>query len=36
VVYGRAPPSLARIIPGEVLVEAVAQDLVERGDALNS
>lgn len=32
--YGRAPPSLARFIPGEILVEAVAQDLMERDEAL--
>lgn len=24
VVYGRAPPSLARFIPGEILVDAIA------------
>lgn len=34
VVYGRAPPSLARFIPGEILVEAVAQDLMDRDGAL--
>ena len=35
IVYGRAPSSLARFIPGEVLVEAVAQELMERDEALN-
>lgn len=35
IVYGRPPPLLARFIPGEVLVEAVAQDLMERDEALN-
>lgn len=34
VVYGRAPPSLARFIPSETLVEAVTQDLMNRDDAL--
>lgn len=32
--YGRPPPSLARFIPGEALVEAVAQDLRDRDEAL--
>nr|KYP68833.1 Retrotransposable element Tf2 [Cajanus cajan] len=34
VVYGRSPPSLVRFIPGETLVEAVAQDLKDRDEAL--
>jgi len=34
VVYGRAPPSVARFIPEEILVEAVAPCLVERNEAL--
>lgn len=34
VVYGRPPPTLARYIPGETLVEAVAQDLRDRDEAL--
>ena len=34
VVYGRPPPSLARFVPGETMVEAVAQDLMNRDEAL--
>lgn len=34
VVYGRAPPSVARFIPADILVEAVAPCLVERDEAL--
>lgn len=34
VVYGRPPPSLACFIPGEMLVQAVAQDLMDRDEAL--
>jgi len=34
VVYGRAPPSLARYIPGETAVEVVAQDLINKDEAL--
>ncbi|KOM28225.1 hypothetical protein LR48_Vigan511s004800 [Vigna angularis] len=34
VVYGRAPPSFSRFIPGETPVEAVAQDLMTRDEAL--
>lgn len=34
VVYGRPPPSLARFVPGETLVEAVAQDLMDRDETL--
>jgi len=34
VVYGRAPPLVARFIPGEILVEAVATCLEERDEAL--
>ncbi|WVZ12616.1 hypothetical protein V8G54_017146 [Vigna mungo] len=33
-VYGRAPPSLHRFIPGESLVEAVSQELLTRDEAL--
>ncbi|XP_017425527.2 transposon Ty3-G Gag-Pol polyprotein [Vigna angularis] len=33
-VYGRAPPSLHRFIPGESLVEAVNQELQTRDEAL--
>lgn len=33
-VYGRAPPSLHRFIPGESLVEAVSQELQTRDEAL--
>ena len=31
---GRTPPSLARYIPGETAVKAVAQDLMTRDEAL--
>lgn len=34
VVYGRPPPSLARSVPGETMVKAVAQDLMSRYEAL--
>lgn len=33
-VYGRAPPSISRFIPGETPVEAVAQDLLTRDEAI--
>lgn len=33
-VYGKAPPSLNRFVPGESVVEAVAQDLMTRDEAL--
>lgn len=33
-VYGRAPPSLNRFIPGETAVEAVAQELMMHDEAL--
>ncbi|KOM57691.1 hypothetical protein LR48_Vigan11g072400 [Vigna angularis] len=33
-VYGRPPPTLTRFIPGETVVEAVAQDLQTRDEAL--
>ena len=35
VVYGRPPPSLARFVPGETMVEAVEQDLRDRDEALD-
>jgi len=34
IVYGRAPPSLVRFIPGETEVEEVTQDLMTRDEAL--
>jgi len=34
VVYGRPPPSLARFFPGETMVKAVAQDLMNQDEAL--
>jgi len=34
VVYGRPPPSLARFVPRETLVEVVAQDLMDRDETL--
>ena len=34
VVYGRPPPSLARFVPGEMLVEVVSLDLMDRDEAL--
>jgi len=34
VVYGKPPPSIARYIPGETKLEAVAQDLMNRDEAL--
>ncbi|RZB98082.1 Transposon Ty3-G Gag-Pol polyprotein isoform B [Glycine soja] len=34
IVYGRPPPTITRFIPGETLVEAVAQDLMDRDEAL--
>jgi len=34
VVYGRPPPSLTQYVPGESTVEAVAQDLINRDEAL--
>ncbi|WVZ13310.1 hypothetical protein V8G54_017840 [Vigna mungo] len=34
IVYGRAPPSLSRFVPGETAVESVAQDLMTRDEAL--
>jgi len=34
VVYGQPPPSLAHFVPGEMMVEAVAQDLMNRDEAL--
>ncbi|KAK7286582.1 hypothetical protein RJT34_21675 [Clitoria ternatea] len=34
IVYGRPPPSLTRFILGETLVEAVAQDLKNRDEAI--
>lgn len=33
-VYGRPPPTITRFIPGETLVEAVAQDLLTRDEVL--
>ncbi|PNX58751.1 Ty3/gypsy retrotransposon protein, partial [Trifolium pratense] len=33
-VYGQRPPSLARFVPGETLVEVVARDLMSRGKSL--
>lgn len=33
-VYGRPPPTLSRFIPGETMVEAVAQELQTRDEAL--
>ena len=35
VVYGCPPPSLTRFIPGETMVEAVEQDLMNRDEALS-
>jgi len=35
IVYGRPPPSISRFIPGETIVEAVAQDLMTRDEALS-
>ncbi|KOM47232.1 hypothetical protein LR48_Vigan07g093600 [Vigna angularis] len=34
VVYGRTPPALTRFVPGETLVEPVAQELQTRDEAL--
>jgi len=34
IVYGRVSPSLALFIPGEAIMEAVAQDLLNRDEAL--
>ncbi|KAK7281730.1 hypothetical protein RIF29_09972 [Crotalaria pallida] len=34
IVYGRPPPALTKFIPGETLVEAVAQDLMDRDEIL--
>jgi len=34
IVYGRAPPSLAKFVPGEIVMEAIAQDLMIRDKAL--
>jgi len=35
IVYGRAPPSLARFIAGKMVVEAVAQDLLTGDEAFS-
>ena len=34
VVYGRAPPSITRWVQGEVRVEAVQRELIDRDEAL--
>lgn len=34
IVYGRKPPSVVQYIPGEVKVQAVAQELYDRDEAL--
>lgn len=34
-VYGRKPPTLICCLPGETLVEAVANDLMDRDEILN-
>jgi len=36
IVNRRAHPSLARFIPGETVVETVAQDLMARDEALKN
>ena len=33
-VYGRQPPKIVQVVQGEVRVEAVQKDLVERDEAL--
>ncbi|WVY98390.1 hypothetical protein V8G54_030541 [Vigna mungo] len=34
IVYGRPPPTISRFVPGETSIEAVAQDLKDRDEAL--